>query len=129
MIYGAPSVRGNHYLPSRASRHCTHTFTSPCLSSGSERTRLPVAAKIALHSAGAIGDDARLADAAPEAAGRHEHGLDLRHRGEPRQRVVVEIALHDAAVLDGDLVVQGRRQRPDTTLPSTCARHVSGLTT
>jgi len=49
----------------------------------------------------------------PEVVGRDEDGLDFRHVGETQGRVVVEVGLSDAAVLDGDLAIEGGAQAVD----------------
>ena len=81
--------------------------------SGSARMRLPVAAKIGVAQRRRQRRHRRLADAAPEIAARHDHGLDLRHIGDAQHLVVVEIRLHGGAVLDRDLAVERRGQRVD----------------
>src|SRR5258707_15116896 len=45
----------------------------------------------------------RLTDTAPEIAGRHDDGLDLRHLVDPHHVVAVEIGLLDCAVRDSAL--------------------------
>ena len=75
--------------------------------------RLPVAAKIALHSAGAERRHRRLAAAAPEPAARHQHGLDRRHVGHAQHLVIVEVALAHPAVLDRDRTIERRGEAVD----------------
>src|SRR5665647_1257799 len=57
--------------------------------------------------------DGRLADAAPEPAGRHDDALYLWHFGDPHRVVAVEISLLDVAVLDRAFAVEQRRQAKD----------------
>ena len=57
--------------------------------------------------------DRRLADAAPEPAGRHDDRLDLRHLRDPHRVVRVEVLLLDAAVLDRALLHEQRGQPVD----------------
>src|SRR5215470_9511212 len=45
----------------------------------------------------------RLANAAPESAARHDNALDSRRLGKTHHRIVVEVRLLDAPVLNGDL--------------------------
>src|SRR5262249_7206423 len=54
--------------------------------------------------------DGGLADAAPESAGRHHFGLDLRHLVDPHDVVGVEVLLLDGAVLDGAFTIEQRGQ-------------------
>ena len=67
--------------------------------------RLPVAAKIALVSAGAT-PGAGLADAAGRLAALDEMDLDRRRLVDAQHAIVVEVALLDAAVLERDLALQ-----------------------
>src|SRR5678816_3731146 len=62
--------------------------------------RLPVAAAIALSTA----------DAAPETAGGHDDRFDLGHLRDAHRIERVEVRLLDAAVLDGALLAEYRRQ-------------------
>src|SRR6266404_6538630 len=58
--------------------------------------------------------DRRLADAPPETAGGHDDGFDFwRRLRQPQYRVVGEVALHHAPVLDGDFLVHDGAQAPD----------------
>src|SRR4051794_8401112 len=50
--------------------------------------------------------DGEFADAAPEVVSRDDYGFHLWHLGELEHRVVVEVRLGDAAVVDGDLAVE-----------------------
>src|SRR5215469_4344463 len=45
----------------------------------------------------------RLANAAPESAARHDNALDFRRLGKTHHRIVVEVRLLDAPVLNSDL--------------------------
>ena len=64
---------------------------------GSERMRLPVAAKIAFATAAATGGVAG-SPAPPQisAAARHQMHVDLRRLGKAHHAIGVEIALHRA---------------------------------
>src|SRR5260221_1825532 len=57
--------------------------------------------------------DRRFADPAPESAGGQQDGFDVRRLGQAQHPVIREIALYDAAVLDGDFFMHGRAQAPD----------------
>ena len=71
---------------------------NPCFASGSERMRSPVAAKIALQTAGRIGGSAGSPRPVGGLSGLQEVHLDLRRRlRHADQRVLVEVALHRAA--------------------------------
>src|ERR1700720_2998700 len=59
------------------------------------------------HRRGRDGDR-RLADAAPEIAGRHDDDLDLRHLVDPHHVVAVEIGLLDRAAIDRAFAIQHR---------------------
>ena len=85
---------------------------------GRERMRLPVSANIALATAGATGGTAGLADAGRGLRARHDVDLDLRHLVDPQHRVVVEVALLHAPVLERDLRRTARPSRPKTMAPS-----------
>ena len=77
--------------------------------------RLPVAAKMALISAGAIGGTPGLADAAERhvEAMRHDVHVRLARRlVDAHHLVVVEVALLHPAVLERDFVLQGDAQAP-----------------
>ncbi len=76
-------------------------------------SRLPVAAKIALATAGAMGGVPGFADAAHGCAALHQKDLDPRHRLHAQDRVVVEVALLDAPVLERDPTVEGGREPED----------------
>src|SRR5205823_6921146 len=52
--------------------------------------------------------DGRLADAAPESAGRHDDRFHLRHFGDAHRVVRVEVLLDHVSVLDGDLLIEQR---------------------
>src|SRR5215213_3125061 len=70
--------------------------------------------------------DRRLADAAPEAAGRDRLRLDRRHLVDAHYVVGVEVLLLDPAALDGALAVERRREAVDEgalDLP----RHLLGI--
>src|SRR5262245_28057849 len=58
-------------------------------------------------------EDRRLAHTTPEPARRHDDRLNLRHLADPHHVVVVEVGLLDAAILDGALAVEQRRQAVD----------------
>src|SRR5918993_5127028 len=63
---------------------------------------------------GGRGDrDGRLPDPAPEAAGRNQHGLHLRHLVDAHDVVGVEVLLDDPTVLDRALAVKAGRQAVD----------------
>ena len=54
----------------------------------------------------------RLANAAPESAARHDNALHFRRLGKTHHRIVVEVRLLDAPVLNGDLAkLRGGRVR------------------
>src|SRR5258708_2572089 len=55
----------------------------------------------------------RLADAAPEAAARHDDRFHLRHLGDPHRIVGIEVGLLDAAVLDRAAAIEQSRQAVD----------------
>ena len=84
---------------------------------------------IALATAGAIGGT----PGSPTPPGFASLGTmctsTSRHLVHPQHRVVVEVALLHAPVLERDLAVAARRVRPKTMPPSICASTVSGLTT
>ena len=79
-------------------------------SNGSDRSRTPVAAKIALETAGAVGGTARLADTGRRLGRRHNMRLHRRHFRETQRRIAVEITLIDATFREGDLIAQRRTQ-------------------
>src|SRR5262245_60585476 len=79
--------------------------------SGSARMRLPVAAKIALQSAGATSAGGG-SPTPPEPAARHDNALDFRRLGKTHHRIVVEVRLLDAPVLNGDLAKQRGGEAP-----------------
>ena len=84
------------------------------LDSGILRTRCPVAAKMALHTAGASGGKAGSPEPGDREVGLQEMHIDARWRlGQADQRVVAKIALHDAAALDVELGVHQRPERVD----------------
>ena len=66
--------------------------------------------------------DGRLADAAPEAAGRHDDGLNLRHLGDAHHVVGVEVLLLDAPRLHRALAHEQRRSGRTRTSPQPAAR-------
>ena len=96
--------------------------------SGTERMRLPVAAKMALSTAGAATADRRFADAAPEAARRHHDHLDLRHLADAHRVVGVEVRLLDGAVLYGAFRRRAAPRARYTNEPATCRSICAGLT-
>ena len=57
--------------------------------------------------------DGGLADAAPEAAGRHHFRLDMRRFLNPHGVVGVEVLLDDRAVLNGAFAIEQRGQAVD----------------
>jgi hypothetical protein len=63
--------------------------------------RLPVAAKIALQSALAPRALAAARQRPPESAARHDNALDSWRLGKTHHRIVVEVRLLDAPVLNG----------------------------
>jgi len=79
---------------------------------GSSRMRLPVVAKGVQHRRRRHRDGV-VAHAAPEATRGHDDGLDPGHVGVAHQRVGVEVALPDAAVLCRALLEQRGRQAAD----------------
>jgi hypothetical protein len=66
---------------------------------------LPVAAKIALHTAGSP-RSARLADAAGAIGALHDVHFGLRRLVDAEQIVIVEVRLLDAAVGNGDFALK-----------------------
>ena len=105
-------------------------YTSNCLPIGSARMRLPVAAKIALISAGATGGTPGLADAARRRIRTGRHDVDIGHARrlvDPDHREVVEIVLLYLAVFERDLAILATLM-PMITAPSSCAWNRSGLT-
>src|SRR5215813_14300491 len=54
----------------------------------------------------------RLANAAPEPAARHDNALNFRRLGKTHHRIVVEVRLLDAPVINGDLAKQGGGEAP-----------------
>ena len=105
--------RGGTADPDQPAGAAAQAFLSSAVSIGSVRMRLPVAAKIALVTAGAIGGVPGSPMPPGCLAARHDVHLDLGHLAHAQHRVVVEVALLDAAVLEGDLAVQRRRQAVD----------------
>src|SRR5262249_47041212 len=57
--------------------------------------------------------DGRLADATPEAAGRHDDRLDLRHLAEAHHVVIIEVRLLDRAAFDSALLIEQSRETVD----------------
>ena len=103
-----------------------HDFLKSWFFSGSERMRLPVAAKIALHSAGATTATGGSPTPPQKPPLGTMHGLDLRHLGQPQHLVVVEVRLLDPAVLDGDLAVERGGQPVDGRRFRSASRRSAG---
>ena len=74
--------------------------------SGNTRRRLPVAAEMALATAGAIDGAPGSPTPVGGSARRHDMHLDRRHLVDAQRRVVVEVRLLDDAVLERDRAVQ-----------------------
>ena len=85
----------------------------PCLMIGSERSRLPVAAKTALTQRRRDRGDSRLADPTHLVTALDNRDLDHRHLGEPQHRVGVEVGLLHAALLERDFTEQRGSQTKD----------------
>ena len=103
---GLPPITSTSHRAS--SHHRQSSARCRCLI-GSERMRLPQAAKIALQTAGAsVGT---IASPTPPIGPplRDDVHLDRRRAGHAQHRIVVEVALHAAAVLDRDLLGQRAR--------------------
>ena len=72
--------------------------------------RLPVAAKMALHSAGMTGGSAGSPRPVGRMVGGQEMHLDRRRLVDAQRLHRVEIRLHHAAAIDGDRLAQRRAQ-------------------
>ena len=83
---------------SQAEVPCIHACPFSALSIGSVRIRLPVAAKMALVTAGAIAAVGRLADAAGRFGTLYQVRLDCRRLVDTHGPIVVEVPLLDPAV-------------------------------